>query len=462
MKSYPLIVIGAGAGGLVVAIGAAKAGKKVLLVEKGPYGGDCTNFGCIPSKSLIAAAHVAHSLKTSRELGIECASLEFTAKEALTRTRQIIREVRSQEEPPALEKLGIDTLTGTATFIDPHVLEVNGEKIFGKQIVIATGSSPLIPSIPGLEKTSFLTSENIFDLEEIPRTLCVIGGGPIGCELAQAFQRLGAQVTMIHKHEKLLDKEEPIVQDAIIATFKKEGITLHLGAKIEEVHQQNRHFQITLQDGTKIETQQLLLAVGRKVNLEALNLQAAGVEFTDKGIRIDEFGRTSQEHIWAVGDIVGAPFFTHRAENQGRAVLTSLLLPFKKKIDPQPIPRVTFTDPEVASIGLSEEEAVKKYTIASYLVPFNTVDRAITTGRTEGFVKVITKKWSSRILGCTIVAPCAGEMLGEISLAMLAKIPLRKLARLIHPYPTYNLALRKAADLWLTQTLLSLFRRKAQ
>ncbi len=458
IKNYPLIVIGAGAAGLVIAIGAAKAGKKVLLIEKGTYGGDCTNFGCIPSKALIASAKIAHALKESKTYGIDAVFQKIAADHALHRTRNIVAEIRTHEEPPALAKFGVDTITGVAVFQDSHVLKVNDELFYGKQIVIATGSSPAIPPISGLEQTPFLTNETIFELEKIPNTLAVMGGGPIGCELAQAFQRLGSQVTLIHSHPQLLNKEEPLAQTTIAEQFAKDGIVLHLGARPQKINYAQR-FQIIF-DNQTLEADALLVAVGRTSNVGSLNLKAAGVDYSDKGLSVDAFGRTNQTHIWAVGDVIGPPFFTHWAENQARAVLTSLLLPFKKKIKPQAIPRVTFTDPEIASLGLSENEAKAKYSIATYLVPFSAVDRAITADRTEGFVKIITKKWSSKILGCTIVGPRAGEMLGEISLAMSAGIPLRKLAALIHPYPTYNQAIRKAADLWLTQTVLSAFKRK--
>jgi pyruvate/2-oxoglutarate dehydrogenase complex dihydrolipoamide dehydrogenase (E3) component len=461
MKRYPLVVVGAGAAGLVIAIGASRAGKKVLLIEQGHYGGDCTNFGCIPSKSLIASANAAQIIKESKSFGLEFSSLLTSARDSLARTRRIVEEVRSHEDPAALAKMGVETLTGTAIFKNPHVLVVNGEEIFGKTIVVATGSSPFIPPIKGLDRVPYLTNETIFDLKEIPSSLTVIGGGPIGCELSQAFQRLGSQVTLIHSHEQLLNREETSAQTVIAKQFEKEGMTLHLGVHVQEVEHQNDRFQITLDQGQKIVTQSLLIAVGRRPNVASLQLEAAGVQYSSKGIPVDAYGRTNQPHIWAVGDIIGSPFFTHWAENQARAVLTSLLLPFKKKLDyKQAIPRVTFTDPEVASIGFTEAEASKICKIATYHVPFSSVDRAMTAGRTEGFVQILTKKWSSQILGCTIVGPRAGEMLGEISLAMSAKIPLRKLARLIHPYPTYNQAIRKAADLWLTQTLLSIFKRK--
>jgi pyruvate/2-oxoglutarate dehydrogenase complex dihydrolipoamide dehydrogenase (E3) component len=462
-KSYPIVVIGAGAGGLVIAIGATKAGKKVLLIEKGNYGGDCTNFGCIPSKSLIASGHSAAAIKEGKELGIEVSSQIMQANKSLSRVREIVAEIRSHEDPEALNKLGLETLTGTAKFDGPNILRVNENIIRAKQIVIATGSSPFIPPIKGLDKTPFLTNETIFELKEIPKSLLVMGGGPIGCELAQAFLRLGSKVSLIHSHPELLNKEESIAQEVIAAQFKSEGMSLHLGMSVKEVTYHDGQFQILLENGQKIESEALLVSVGRKPNVSSLNLEAAAVNYTDKGIPVDAYGRTNQSHIWAVGDVVGTPFFTHWAENQARNVLTSLILPFpfKKKINKnQSIPRVTYTDPEVASIGLSEKEANQDYNIATYTVPFSQVDRAITTGQTKGFVKIVTKKWSSKILGCTIVGPRAGEMLGEISLAMYAGISLRKLSALIHPYPTYNGAIRKAADLWLTQTILPIFKRK--
>jgi pyruvate/2-oxoglutarate dehydrogenase complex dihydrolipoamide dehydrogenase (E3) component len=463
VTTYPIVVIGAGAGGLVIAIGGTKAGKKVLLIEKGNYGGDCTNFGCIPSKSLIASANSAFAIKEGKALGINSVPSITEANETLSRLRRIVGEIRSHEDPEALKKLGLETRTGIAQFEGTHTIRVNGEIIHAKQIVIATGSSAFIPPIKGLDKTPFLTNETVFELKEIPKSLTVIGGGPIGCELAQAFSRLGSKISLIHSHKELLNKEEPLAQDVIADQFKLEGMALYLGIGVKEVSHNQDQFQIYLEDGQKIESEALLVCVGRKPNVSSLNLQAAGVIYSENGIPVDTYGRTNMSHIWAVGDVAGSPFFTHWAEKQARSVLTSLILPFpfKKKIDKnQPIPRVTFTDPEVASVGLTEKEAGQSYNIATYLVPFSQVDRAITTGRTEGFVKIVTKKWSSKILGCTIVGERAGEMLGEITLAMYSGIPLRKLSGLIHPYPTYNLAIRKAADMWLTQTILSIFKRK--
>ncbi len=469
MSDYAIVVIGAGSGGLVVAIGAARAGKKVLLIEKGSYGGDCTNFGCIPSKSLIASAHAAHTIQEGTQLGIQLNSKAFQAEQALERVRSIVSEVRSHEEPEALQKKGVHTFTGTACFVDPYTLIVRDaqgqeQRVSGQNIVIATGSSAYIPPIPGLQGTPFLTNETIFDLKAVPKSLTVLGGGPIGCELGQAFQRLGSQVSLIHKKEKLLDREEPEAQKIIQEQFIKDGMQLFLNSQIQQVRYENGHFTLFIQHFDDpilktIETEHLLISTGRRPNVSALNLEAAGIRYTEKGISVDEYGRTNIPHIWAIGDVIGSPYFTHLAEHQARAVLTSLLLPsfLRKKWDKQPIPRVTYTDPEIAGVGLSEKEALRLYSphsLATYLIPMSSVDRAITAGRTEGFVKVITKKWSSQILGATIVTDRAGELLGQISIAMYARLPLRKLANIIFPYPTYSLAIRKTADQWLTSTIL--------
>lgn len=437
-ESFSLIVIGAGAGGLVVAIGAAKAGKKVLLVEKGHFGGDCTNFGCIPSKSLIAAA----------EMGL-------SGREALEHARTIVKQIRDEEEPPVLEKIGVKAITGRAQFIDNHTLEVEGTLFRGDVIVIAAGSRPLIPKISGIESVSYLTNETIFDLKEPPANLAIIGGGPIGCELGQVFRRLGSRVTIFQNTPHLLQRDDPEASEVIENAFRMEGIQLNLGTSIKKIEQRDDQIAI---DGTPYS--QLLIATGRQPNVDTMQLKKAEIKFSEKGIPVDAYGRTNIKNIYAVGDITGRALFTHIAENEARTVLRNILVPFflKAKLDlNQAIPRVTYTDPEVASLGITERQARTQYgekSVAVYSLPFTKLDRAICAKRTEGFIKIVTKKWSSRILGATIVGPRAGEMLMEISLAMQQKIPLRKLASLIHPYPTYSLAIRKCADQWLTQTIL--------
>ncbi len=466
---YPLIVVGAGAGGLVPAIGWARAGKKVLLIEKGNYGGDCTNFGCIPSKATIAAAETAHALARAKDMGIEAAST-FDAKGALARTKEIVRRVRQEEEPEALAKLGVDTLTGLASFADPRTLDVVTEggatiRVLGETIILATGSYPAKPDIDGIDEVPYLTNETVFNLAEVPERLAVLGGGPIGCELAQAFSRLGSKVTLIQHAPQLLMKEELESQKVIEETFRKEGIELFLSHEPKKIATKEGRLIITYCDKSNdkeltCQATHLLVAAGRKPALEKLNLKDAGVACHKKGIQVDGYGRTSQRHIWAIGDCTGQAPFTHMAEHAGRRVLYNLLVPrllWKKEKQPWNVPRVTFTDPEIAAFGLLEKEAVEKYgknKLAIYHFPFSKLDRAAATGRTEGFVKVITKKWSSKIVGATVAGPRAGEMLLELETAMYARLPLRKLADVIHPYPTYSLAIRKAADMWLSETLL--------
>lgn len=452
-----VVVVGAGAGGLVVAIGAAKAGKEVILIEKGTWGGDCTNFGCIPSKSLIASAHVGHAIKTAERLGLKLKSTEFEAQGALIRVRGIVAQIRSHEDAEALRQHGIKTIEGEAKFIDERTLEVNGERIQGDAIILAAGSRPRDPGIPGL--TDYLTNETIFDLEEVPKRLGILGGGPIGCEMAQAFARLGSEVFLLHKHGCLLNREEPEAQAVVKQRFLDEGIQVVCNAVTEKIEG-----GAVYAGGQAYSFDKLLVSIGRLPNVEKLQLEQAGIAYTKKGISVDKFGRTSQKHIYALGDLTGIAPFTHMAENQARSVLTSLLLPKRKRWDrKQAVPRVTYTDPEVASAGMSEADAIEKYgekRIATYVHEMKDVDRAITSGETDGFIKVVTRKYSSKILGVCIVSPRAGEMLNELTLAMQHGIPLRKIASLVHPYPTYSLGIRQTADKWLTQTLLPLIKRK--
>lgn len=470
MKRYPYVVVGAGAGGLVIAIGLAKLRRRVLLIEKGQMGGDCTNVGCIPSKALIAAAEAAYGARHAKELGIEVSSVH--AEGALAYVRSVVEQIRAKEEPPELEKIGVDVARGEAHFLDSHTLEVEGVgQVEAKKIVIATGSKPRIPQIEGLSATPYQTNETIFDLDHLPKSLAVIGAGTIGCELAQAFARLGTKVTLIHPHEQLMDREDPRVGAELKEVFLREGIEIRAPATLKKVSYNEGSFELELSEGSLegslegsfLQAEELLLATGREPRVDGMDIERAGIDYSQGGIVTDSYGRTSQPHIFAIGDVRGQALFTHVAERDGRAVLINLLLPrwlhiFARSLaDEQHIPRVTFTAPEVAVIGISEAEAIECYgkkRIAIYEVEFDEIDRAICQKQTAGFVRIITKKWSSRILGATICASRAGEMLMEIGVAMASRRPLRKIARLLHPYPIYNLAIRKAADQWLAKTIL--------
>ncbi|PCI94897.1 mercuric reductase [Candidatus Aerophobetes bacterium] len=458
MKYYT-IVIGSGAAGLVVAMGLAKANKKVLLIEKGHFGGDCTNYGCIPSKSLIASANAAHTLKKADSFGLKIeGSLDTSG--VFSRVQGIIERIRSHEDEKALTNLGIDVCIGEAKFKDAKTIEVDGKGSFtANYILIATGSKANIPNISGLQNTPFLTNETIFSLKNVPASMTFLGGGPIGCELAMAFARLGTKVSLIHKKKGLLDKECEEAQKTLEEVFIKEGIDLHLNSSIKEVTHSTEGFSIKISSSeeSQIASKELMISIGRSPNIHELNLKNADIKYKDSGIIVDAYGRTNIKHIFAAGDAIGPPFFTHFAENQARAILTTLLLPFSKKRSSQYLPRVTFTDPEVASFGMSYKDALNSYrekSIAVYRVKLKGIDRAVTNGTETGFVEIVTKRLSSKILGATIVAKGAGEMVQELLVASYTKTPLRKLASIIHPYPTMSLAIRKAADLWLTETLI--------
>ena len=463
------VVIGAGSGGLVVAIGLARAKKKVILIEKGLFGGDCTNYGCIPSKTLIKSSQVAHFLKTAEMYGIEAGNTNFNANNAMKNVQQTVEKVRAKENAESLKSQGVETICGHAKFLDPHTLEVQTQdqkqQIKADKIILACGSVPLIPDVEGLKESNYLTNETIFELKTIPKSLVVLGGGPIGCELAQSFARLGSKVTILHKHDRLFEKGSSKVSPLIQTTFENEGITIELNAELKRVETKANAKLCTFTNSKTneektIEYEHLLISVGRAPQVNGLDLEKAGVRYSEKGIFVDEYGRTNMSHILACGDVIGKPFFTHLAENRARGILFNLLLPFgiKRKLQIlQPTPRVTFTDPEVASIGLSPEKAIQVFgekKIATYFVPMSEVDRAICEKREEGFIEITTRRFSSQIIGATIVGPRSGEMLMQITTAMQNKIPLRKFSDLIHPYPIYNQGIRKAADQWLTKTIL--------
>lgn len=470
---YYAIVIGAGAAGLEVAKGLAKAGKRVLLIEKGPYGGGCANFGCIPSKSLIASANIAHELWRSGLYGIDMHITNFQAGRVLERVREIVSQVRKQNSPDALRALGVETLSAVCSFIDPYTVQATSaageiQKITAKNIIIASGSSPKIPDIKGLNEIQYLTNETIFDLSEIPTSLAILGGGQTGCELAQAFRRLGSSVTVIEQSDHLLKGGEPEAYKAVQSALVKEGVEIYLSTRVERVRREAGKISVHLQQKLdnkeyELHVEQLLIASAREPNIGSLNLEGVQVAHTKQGISHDAYGRTSQSNIWVVGDASGELFYTHAAVNQANAVLFNLLMPWpfrKKVVSKQPIPSVVFTDPEVASLGISEAQAIELYgnsSIAVYTVPLAESDRAVCQGRSDGFVKFITKRFSSRILGATIVAPIAADMLVEIACAMRDGVPLRKLSSLIHPYPTYSQIIQKAAQKWLSDTILPLF-----
>ena len=469
-SSYNLVVIGAGPAGLIVAAGAAGLGAKVALIEKHLMGGDCLNVGCVPSKTLIRSARAVGDIWNASKFGVNVsnsAEVDFAAvMERLRRIRAEISDVDSADRYQ--HKLGVDVFLGSGRFTSNSTIEVAGQTLKFKKAVITTGARALQPQIPGLQEAGYLTNETVFNLTEKPQRLAVIGGGPIGCELAQAFRRLGCEVVLLHKNAQILDKEDIDAAKIVQQAFVKEGIQLLLESKIERVEQTNAGKVIYYQWQGKeasVTVDEIIASAGRSPNVEGLNLENVGVEYdTEKGVFVNDNLQTTNPRIYAAGDICMKHKFTHAADFAARMVIQNTLFFGRKKLSALTIPWCTYTDPEVARVGLGDRELqAQGIDVDTFLIFFDTVDRAIIDGEEEGFVKIHVKKGSDKILGATIVARHAGDMISEITLAMVNNIGLGKIASVIHPYPTQADAIRKAGDAYnrtrLTPFVKDLFNR---
>jgi pyruvate/2-oxoglutarate dehydrogenase complex dihydrolipoamide dehydrogenase (E3) component len=464
---YDLVVIGAGTAGLVVAAGAAglDLGLKIALVEKNLMGGDCLNVGCVPSKCVIRSSRVVQDIRNAPNFGIHPSEeININFAQVMERMRKIRAGISHHDSVQRFQSLGIDVFLGEGQFTSKSTLEVEGTTLSFKKAVIATGARAVRPQIQGLEEVGFLTNETVFNLTECPKRLAVIGGGPIGCELAQSFHRLGAQVTLFHNKEHLLDREDPDAAEIIQNQFEQEGIQLVLNSQIERVEATPEgkimHFS-TLGSGQSysLEVDQILAGAGRAPNVEGLNLQGVGVEYDRKGVKVNDYLQTTHPKIYAAGDICMNWKFTHAADAAARIVLKNTLFsPFglgKSKLSDLIMPWATYTDPEIAHVGLYEQEAQERgIEIETIKVLMSSVDRAIADGETEGFVKIHYRKGSDKIVGATIVARHAGDMISEVTTAIAAKIGLNQLSSTIHPYPTQAEAIKKAADAY-RKTLLT-------
>jgi pyruvate/2-oxoglutarate dehydrogenase complex dihydrolipoamide dehydrogenase (E3) component len=451
-QKYNLVVIGAGTAGLVTAAGAAGLGAKVALVEKHLMGGDCLNVGCVPSKSLIRAARAAFDICEAEQFGVRIApeiKIDFPA--AMERLRKLRAGISHHDSAKRFSELGVDVFLGEAKFSGVDTIEVAGKTLRFKRAVIATGARAVRPPIEGLPEAGFLTNETVFNLTKLPRRLAVVVGGPIGCELAQAFQRLGAKVILIHKNAHLLDREDSDAAAIVQNAFVREGIRLVLNAKIIRVERAGSEKQIHFEASGKLDSvgvDEILIGMGRAPNVEGLNLEAVGVNYDNReGVRVNDFLQTSNTRIYAAGDVCMKWKFTHAADFAARIVIQNALFLGRNKLSALTMPWCTYTDPEIAHVGLYERKAAERGIAAdTFTRDFKDVDRAVIDGEENGFVKIHVKKGTDEILGATIVARHAGEMISEISVAMAAKLGLGKLASVIHPYPTQAEAIRQCGD----------------
>jgi len=449
---YNLVVIGAGTAGLVTAAGAAGLGAKVALVEKSLLGGDCLNVGCVPSKAVIRSSRTAFDITESGHFGVRAAApaqVDFPA--VMERMRKLRADLSPHDSAERFAKLGVDVFLGEARFVGPDTIEVGGQTLRFKRAVVATGARATDPPVPGLAETGYLTNQTVFNLTECPPRLAVMGGGPIGCELAQAFQRLGSHVSLLHKNAHLLDREDTDAAALVQKAFIREGITLRLNARITRVERNGAGKLVWYELQGKEETlavDEILAAAGRAPNVEGLNLETVGVQYEPgKGVLVNDRLQTTNSRIYAVGDVCLPWKFTHAADFSARIVIQNALFLGRKKASALTMPWCTYTDPEIAHVGLSERDARERgIEVDTYLREFKEVDRAVLDGEEDGFVKFHVRKGHDEILGATIVARHAGEMISEISVAMAARIGLGKLASVIHPYPTQAEALRQCGD----------------
>lgn len=463
--SYNMVVIGAGTAGLVSAVGAAGLGAKVALIEKNLMGGDCLNVGCVPSKTMIRSARVYGDIQNADRFGIqvpEGVEVDFPA--VMERLRQVRAEISDHDSAWRFKKLGVDIFLGAAHFSGPDTIEVQGQKLHFKKAVIATGARAAELEIPGLAETGYLTNETVFSLTERPRRLAVIGGGPIGCELAQAFGRLGSKVILFHKNAHILDKEDADAAEILQQSLLQEEIQLILQSKIKGVEQQGSdkiiHYEAKGQVGT-VTVDEILVGIGRAPNVQGLNLEAVGVEYDPRqGVAVNDRLQTTNPRIYAAGDVCMNWKFTHAADAAARIVIQNSLFLGRKKLSSLTMPWCTYTDPEIAHVGLYEQEAqAKGIDVDTFMVSLEEVDRAIADGETAGFAKIHLQRGSDKILGATIVARNAGDMISEVTTLMVANKGLKTLAGVIHPYPTQAEVIRKVADAY-SRTRLTPFVKK--
>lgn len=448
-----ICIIGAGSGGLSVAAGAAQLGRKTVLIEKGEMGGDCLNTGCVPSKALLAAAKRAQSVRTASEFGITAQEPSIDYAAVMKHVRGVIETIAPIDSQERFEGLGVTVLRDAAEFISERTVKAGDFTVHAKHFVIATGSTPYAPPIEGLAETPYFTNENLFENNEAPKRLAIIGGGPIGVEMAQAHRRLGADV-IVFEGQRILGNDDPELVDVVRRRLIDEGVELHEDAAVQSVKSDGAAIIVTA-NGRSYTVSHVLVAVGRRPTVDGLGLDVAGVKFDKGGIKVDNRLRTSNKRIYAIGDVAGGRQFTHVAGYHASIVIRNILFKMPSKNGEALAPHVTYSDPELAHVGLTENAAKKKHsnvTVARW--SFDENDRAQAERETEGFVKVVAGK-GGRILGASIVGTDAGDLIQPWALAMSNDLKISAFTKMIAPYPTRGEAGKRAAGAWYTPALFS-------
>ena len=467
---YNVVVIGAGTAGLVTAAGTAGLGGRVALVERGRMGGDCLNYGCVPSKALIQSSRIAARIRHAHRYGLEPRDPEVDYPRVVRRMKEARARIEPHDSAARFESLGVDVFAGEARLESPHAVRVGDRVLKTRNIVLATGGRAAIPSIPGLAEARFFTNETFFENEVLPPRLAVLGAGPIGCELSQVMARFGSRVTLIEQGDQVLRREDRDAAELLQSALQEEGVALRLKVRLVRVENQpdgSSRLALAWEDGEEtVEADAILVAAGRRPNVEGLGLEEAGVAFDPRGIRVDAWLRTTRPNIFAAGDVAGSHQFTHFAEYQARIVVRNILLPrllglLHARADTFVLPWCTFTEPEIARVGLNEKEAREKGVPHEvHRFDFKSLDRAILDAADTGMVKVLSVPGRDRILGATLVGEGSGEMIHEIAVAMRHRIGLAGISGTIHVYPTLSQAVQRVADAY-QKTRLTAGARKA-
>ncbi len=455
---FDSVVIGGGAAGLTASGICANFGAKTMMIERHRLGGDCTWTGCVPSKVILKAGKVAQQVREASKYGLVDGEPDINFKKVIEHVDEIRREVyEDADRPEIFEDMGIEVVEGEASFIDAHTIEIkltNGEtrKVRSRFFFIAAGGSAFVPPIEGIESVDYLTNESLFEIKDLPEELIIIGGGPIGTEMSQAFTNLGSKVTVIDMAPDIMMNDDPELTSILYEELKKQGVNYELNASVESVSGSDGRVTVAVEvNGEKkeISGDKLLMATGRKPNVEGLNLDAAGIEYTKKGITVNNSCRTNKKNIYAIGDIAGTYQFTHMSEHMAKVATTRAMLKLPMKMDLKHITWATFTSPEVAHVGSTEKELnTRGEKFETYRFPYSKIDRAVTEGESVGLIKIYAKKITGKILGASVVGAHAGEIISEYAVAMKNGVSLRNIADTIHPYPSWGLGARRAADQW--------------